>query len=123
VLSKDYLEAGTLDASYYQTLGTLFMSAREEGVSLMIAFLYGAGARIFFTLLYRSKLIPRFISVWGLIAVPLMLVDQIFFEISGDYAVHITGIPILGIHFGLIEIFMGVWLLVKGFDSETPETK
>ena len=116
-LSAGYLETGAQDATTYQNLGTILRSVRAEGTSLTIAILYGFGALIFYALLYRSKLIPRFISVWGLIAVPLMLIDEVIFEIVGQYSVKISGLPILGLHLGLIEIFLGVWLLVKGFNA------
>lgn len=115
-LSQGYLESEAQNATTYQTLGTLVRSVRAEGTSLTIAILYGFGALIFYALMYRSKLLPRFISVWGLIGVPLMLIDEVIFEIVGQYSVKIYGLPILGLHLGLIEIFLGIWLLAKGFN-------
>lgn len=116
-LSQGYLEVVALDNSCYETLGELLIAIRAQGTSLILSILYGFGALIFFSLLYRSKLIPRFISVWGLIAVPLMLLDEVLFGISGNYVLVINALPIAGLHLGLIEIFMGIWLIVKGFNS------
>ncbi len=115
-LSKEYLEAATQDPSYSQTLGVTIKALRSQWVSLMIGFLYGLSALIFYFLVYRSKLIPRFISVWGLVAVVLMLIDEVIFQFSGEYTVKISGLAVLGLHLGLIEIVLGIWLLVKGFN-------
>jgi hypothetical protein len=61
-------------------------------------------------MLYREKLIPRFISVWGLLGSAFVLVNVIFdmFAVS---------LPNLGVLMLLNELFLGVWLIVKGFNQ------
>jgi hypothetical protein len=57
-ISQEYVQAGAADASSYQALGTLLKETAENAATLMsIVFLLGA--LIFYYLLYRSKLIPR----------------------------------------------------------------
>ena len=115
-LSQVYMEATPQDTSYYQALGATIKALRTQWVSLMIGFLYGVSALLFYFLVYRSKLIPRAISIWGLVAVVLMLIDEVIFQFTGAYTIKISGLAILGLHLGLIEIVMGIWLLVKGFN-------
>jgi len=72
-LSQEYAKAGAPDASYFQPLGTSFLAARALLVGQMLAIYFCLAALLFFYLLYQSKLVPRFISVWGLIGVALVL--------------------------------------------------
>ena len=115
-LSQEFIQAGAPIASNFQILGTLLIAARTQWALLMITYLYGFNALIFYSLLYQSKLIPRFISVWGLIAITLALIDRGVLDIYGYSAGMISGLPISGLHLGLIEIFLGIWLVVKGFN-------
>jgi len=65
-------------------------------------------------MLFKSKLIPRFISVWGLVGAAVVLINTIFdmFAIS---------IPNLGVLMLLNELFLGVWLMAKGFNQSASE--
>jgi hypothetical protein len=102
-LSQEYLKAGAPDASSFQALSTLLMTLREHWTLVMLAIFYSLAAAMFYYVLYQSKLIPRFISVWGLIGATLAL------------ATPWLG-TLLGIPMGLNELFLGVWLIVRGFN-------
>jgi len=109
-LSQDYVSAGAPDASSFQALGTLLL-AQRYWANQMVFITYGLGAIIFYYLMYQSKLIPRFLSVWGLIGVPLVLIN-VLLDIFGS-----NQIQLLGLVMGLNEIVLGVWLIAKGFKS------
>ncbi len=109
-LSEEYVIAGVPDSSYFHTLGQLFVHASDSAY-LMMQIFYGLGALMFYYLFFESKLIPRFISVWGFIATAMMLTDAMLILFA-----HSLG-WILGIPTGLLEIFIGIWLIVKGFNS------
>jgi len=113
-LSQEYVKVGAPDASYFQTLGDSFLAARAHLTGLLLAIFFSLGALLFYYLLYQSKLIPRFISVWGLIGVALMLAWNLLegFGLSLGSAGMILALPII-----LNEIFLGIWLIVKGFNS------
>ncbi|MGB7054430.1 MAG: DUF4386 family protein, partial [bacterium] len=61
------------DASYFQASGALLLAAKEW-TSVVENFPYGLGALIFYSILFQSELIPRWLSGWGLIGAALMLV-------------------------------------------------
>src|SRR5215210_8769381 len=72
--------------------------------------IWSLGGLMFCSILYRYKLIPRLMSVWGVVG----------------YTVFLSGciLAIFGLDFGLIhtapgalfEVFLSLWLIVKGFD-------
>ncbi|MEJ2709774.1 MAG: DUF4386 domain-containing protein [Anaerolineales bacterium] len=118
-MSEAFVSAGAPDASSFQALGTLLLAERYWAFQMVSVFL-GLGALLFYTMLYRSKLIPRFISVWGLIGAITVLTTTLLdvFAISVPTAMGVVlGLPML-----LNELFLGVWLIVKGFNSSALES-
>jgi hypothetical protein len=60
--------------------------------------------------LYRATLVPRLVAVWGLIGYAILLCGSVL-EVLGFALLDIHTIP-----GGLWELFIGVWLIVKGFN-------
>jgi hypothetical protein len=113
VLSQQYI-AGATDASYFQTLGTLLLNGNDS-ISTISQIVFPLGALIFYFLLYQSKLIPRWISGWGLIAAILWLATT-FLDLFGTISAWSTVQVVLALPIGLQEMVMAVWLIVKGFN-------
>jgi hypothetical protein len=109
-LSQEYLKTEGGDTAYFETLGTLFKTTRGHFVSLLIPLSFSLAALLLYFLLYKSKLVPRFISIWGFIAVILLLILNLV-EIDSGAGI-LLALPII-----LNEIFLGIWLIVKGFQG------
>jgi hypothetical protein len=62
---------------------------------------------------YRSQLIPRLLAVWGLIGYAILLSGSVL-QVLGFNLNSIQAIP-----GGLWEVFIGVWLIVKGFSTSS----
>lgn len=75
------------------------------------AFCVGAG--MLYYLLYRSRRIPRWLSLWGLVASPLMLVAGLLLPLTGDPNSLLSSI--LYAPMGLQEMVLAVWLILRGF--------
>ena len=115
-LSQAYIAAGTPDMSYFQALGTVALAQREWATVIqVVAFILGA--LTLYGALYRSKLVPRFLSVWGLIAVVALAVANML-DIP-DPAQGFEPAMLLFAPIFLSEILLAVWLIVKGFSGET----
>jgi hypothetical protein len=69
-------------------------------------------------LLFRSSAVPRFISVWGLAGAPLYLASQllILYRAPSLFAPIEAAVTA---QFALNELVLAIWLLVKGFRSDT----
>jgi Domain of unknown function (DUF4386) len=112
-LSQMSVEAQTANPHELQVLGMLFRGFSNSGW-LVLSFFFKLGGLIFYSLLYKSKIIPRFIAIFG-----------IFAMVSG-----LTGftLKLFGYDAGyfsypnvIFEPFIGIWLLVRGFNSAAPE--
>ena len=108
-LSREFVNAVAPAVSYFQTSGALLIALRDWS-SVPENFPYGLGALVLNYLLYKSKLIPRWLSVWGLIGAALMLATGVIrlFDPSLIYG----AFPIF-----VNEMVLAIWLIVKGFNS------
>jgi hypothetical protein len=108
-LSREFVEAGAPVAPYFQTSGTL-LQAVYDWSSVPENFPYGLGALILNYMFYKSKLVPRWLSGWGLVGGTLMFAMGLL-RMFG-HSVYVLALPIL-----LNELVLAVWLIVKGFNS------
>ena len=111
-LSREFVEAGAPDASCFQTSGALLFAVHDWS-SVVENFPYCLGALIFYYLLYRSKLIPRWLSGWGLLGATLFLAT-VPFRMFGliPPSTLVLAVPLI-----LNELVLAIWLIVKGFNS------
>jgi len=110
-LSQEFAAAGMPDASYYQTAGTLFLAAREWTFLIGSGIVWSLSALILNVLLYQSRLIPRWLSVWGFVGATLSLATYML----QLFSISLTEFLFLPI--AVQEMVFAVWLIVKGFNS------
>jgi hypothetical protein len=85
----------------------------------MVLFLFtGLGGLIFSYLLYQSNLIPRLLSVLGLIGYALLSIG-VLLDLLGYLSMNTNAGMLLYIPGGLFELFLPVWLFIKGFNSSS----
>jgi hypothetical protein len=113
-LGQRYLDSGGVDASYLQNVGSSLPSViywvDHDGLIYLIVFV--TGTLILNAALYRSKLIPRWLSIWGLAAAVAVLAGSVM----ATFDVLLVLAMVLVIPIGLQEQAMAVWLIVKGFN-------
>ena len=114
-LSQEYV-AGAPDASNFQTLGTLLLAERVWTFLLGPHIVFSLNALIVSYLLYQSRLVPRFLSVWGLIGAPLILAAGLL-SMFGLITLFSPIADLLALPIALFEMVLAVWLIVKGFNS------
>ena len=71
-LSQQFVQAGAPDSSYFQTLGALVYAGNRWG-NLLSLLAFSIGALLYYIIFYRTKLVPRWISGWGLVAAILAM--------------------------------------------------
>ncbi len=112
----EYLNAGPADTSYLQALSAVLTHANlyayEIGMSAV-----GVAGLILNTMFYRARLVPRALAVWGLVGYAVLLSGSVL-QILGFQFNSMHAIP-----GGLWELFIGVWLIVKGFSTPSVPTE
>jgi len=112
-LGQEFVNAGAPESSYYQTLGNfLYYGVDRRGYDIHMLF-FCLGAILWYYLLYISNVIPRALSLWGLVAVCLLTIPILLelFERDLFPAAGILALPYLP-----FELVLGIWLIIKGFN-------
>lgn len=119
-LSVGYISLKLLEGLLMIAGGIFFLfDSTQEMRSLIYGdihtYVFIVGAFIFYYLLFISRMVPRFISIWGGIAIFSLLVITILriFDLSN---------PVIESFLILIitnEIVLSLWLLIKGFNQDS----
>ena len=110
------LAENTNQTGAVQGLGALLLAERFWAFQ-MLNLIFSLSALLLYAMLLRSRLIPGFISIWGLLAAALVLFNTVIGWFSpdlGETLGMVTGLPML-----LNEVFLGIWLIVRGFSPST----
>ncbi|MHA2033370.1 MAG: DUF4386 domain-containing protein, partial [Candidatus Kariarchaeaceae archaeon] len=108
-LSQEFVNAGAPDISYFQTLCDLLLAVRYYAYNVLWPITLSLGALMFYYILYQSRLIPRWLSIWGFIAAPLFPVSWL--SLFGSVLSVFFIFPLV-----VNELVLEIWLIVKGFN-------
>ena len=106
LVSKE--SANAADASSFQALGAVLLKASET-INPVLEIVFSLGALMFYTLFYQTRLIPRWLSGWG-------IVGAIVYLVAGVMALFGTAMDFLLALLGVQEMVMALWLIIKGFN-------
>jgi hypothetical protein len=105
-MSQEYVAAG--QPAYLEMMATVALESMDfvGGTLHMLAFCFGA--ILFYYLLYKSAVVPRGLSLWGLITVLPCLAGTLLatFGYEAPFFIYLLYVP--------FEFVIGVWILVKG---------
>jgi len=107
-LSLEFVGAGAPSASHFQSLGDfLYSGVYLKGDEIHMLF-YSLGGVLWFYLFYRSRYIPRVLSILGLVIESVGLVGMVLLLL----AVKVNMLVFYPI--AVLELVVGLWLIVKG---------
>lgn len=110
-LSREFVQAGAPESSYYQTLADfLYFGVDRRGYDIHML-LFCLGGILWYYLLFSSGSIPSALSLWGLISISLLSITVLVQLYDRDF----TYLMILGLPYAPFEIVLGLWLMFKGF--------
>ena len=111
-LGRQFTAPGAADRTSLQAIGDLLLSLHQHA-ALAGVFAFSLGAFMYYYLFYQSRLIPRWLSGWGIVAIILMLAACVLALFSDN---PVTGYIPLAFPIFLQEMVLAVWLIVKGFN-------
>jgi hypothetical protein len=109
------LSTASANGANSETLGTLLVALRHW--TLMLVYVYTAiGGLMLSYMLLRTKLVPRGLSVLGLIGYPALLLAAVL-DMLGLIDT-VAGAGLVGlVPGGLFEFLLPIWLFARGFNS------
>jgi hypothetical protein len=110
-IGQQLVSAGTAERASLGAVGGLLLSLREHA-ALTGVFAFCLGAFLYYCAFFQSRLIPRWLSGWGIAAIILMTTAGVLALFNNDA---VTGYVPLALPIFLQEMVLAVWLIAKGF--------
>jgi hypothetical protein len=114
-LSQEFVKAGAPASSYFQTAGAVINAGIGWLRDAAMLLTFGIGALMYYVVFYQYRLVPRWLSVWGLVGIILTLLGAllVMFQLLPPFGAIqvILNLPILP-----QELVLAVWLIMKGFN-------
>ncbi len=110
-LGQEFGTAGDADRTSLQAIGNLLVSIRGNA-ALVAVFAFCVGAFMYYYVFFQSRLIPRWLSGFGIVAITMLMAACVLALFSGN---RITSYITLAAPIALQEMVLAVWLIVKGF--------
>jgi hypothetical protein len=114
-LSQQFVDAGAPDSSYFQTLGILSISGFHWAANVIKLMAFSMGCLLYYIIFYRTNLIPRWLSGWGVVAAIMTMLSALL-TMYGLIAPFSTAQIVLNLPILPQELVLAVWLIVKGFN-------
>jgi len=115
-VGQESLAAGSSARSSFQPVGHALLAVRDWSHGFVAILALGLGALLYYYVLYTSRLVPRWLSGWGLVGAALLVVSTVSSGLAQDFG-FTTVNTVLNIPIGLQEMVLAVWLIVKGFNQ------
>jgi Domain of unknown function (DUF4386) len=115
-LSQRVTTAVAVDPASFRAVGDALLDVREQ-VALVAVFAFSVGGLLYSYLFYRSRLVPRWLSGWGIGAIILLMLACLLALFRQN---ELRTYTILALPLGVQEMVLAVWLIAKGFS--TPAT-
>ena len=118
-LSQQFTTAGAADRTSLQAIGNLLVSVHDHA-GLLAVFAFCLGAFLYYYLFFQTRLIPRWLSGWGIAAIILMMAACVLALFNGNL---VTSYIPLWAPIAVQEMVLAVWLIVKGFNPSVSASK
>jgi Domain of unknown function (DUF4386) len=116
LLTVSQQAAGSAAPSSFQATGDALVAVRDWVHGFVALIPFGIGTLMYSYVLYRSRLVPRWLSGWGLVAIVLSMIATVYAGFTQDFG-FTTVNTMLNIPIGLQEMVLAVWLIAKGFNA------
>jgi len=111
-LGQQFSAAGAAERAPLQAIANSLVSIKDHaGLVAVLAFCLGGF--LYYLAFFQSRLIPRWLSGFGIVAVILLMAACLLALFSGN---RITSYVPLAMAIFFQEMVLAVWLIVKGFD-------
>ncbi len=120
-VSQEAVSAGAPASSAYRVPGAV-LTAAPDWLAPLALLAFGLGALCYYWVFYQSRLIPRWLSAWGLVAIAMVMVSAVLVML-GVVESFSTPQLVLAAPIGVQEMVLAVWLIAKGFNPSAVAAK
>ncbi|MFB3167413.1 DUF4386 domain-containing protein [Neobacillus sp. 179-C4.2 HS] len=120
-LSREFVAAGTPDPSSFHSSGIILKAIHDWTFMLGPLFMLGINTVMYSYIFYKTKLVPRFISILGMTGATCVFVCSLFVMFGVFPQISFWG-AVLAVPVAANEMILAVWLILKGFNENAITT-
>ena len=114
-LSREFIKEGPAGLAQFQSLGALLKEGRTWVGDVAALPAWCIGAYLYYSLFFKTRLVPRWLSVWGLAGITLTVAASIL-VLFRQIAPLSTAQLLMNLPIAPQEIVLAIWLIVRGFN-------
>lgn len=122
VLSQEFTKTTSVNQWAFEAFGNVLKITRDYINHIFMVFTIAAGNLMLYVLFLKAKLIPNWLSLWGILGTILSIVASVLL-LFGIVEVITVEYLALNAPTGLFELVLGFWLIIKGFKKVIPKGK
>ena len=115
-VSQEFVKITSENQMAFEAFGNVLKSTRDYINHIFMVFTIGAGNLMLYILFLKAKLIPKWLSVWGILGTILSIVASVLL-LFGIVEVITVEYLALNVPTGLFEFVLGIWLVFNGFNT------
>jgi hypothetical protein len=115
-LSREFVAAGAPDPSSFHSSGIILKAIHDWTFMLGPLFMLGINTVMYSYIFYKTKLVPRFISILGMTGASCVFICSLFVMFGVFPQISFWG-AVLAVPVAANEMILAVWLIVKGFNE------
>lgn len=113
--SHEFVDAGAPGSSHHQTMGELLLAGRDWFEAALVYVAFSLSALILNYVLYQARLLPRWLSTWGLVGAALYLTSGVM--VLYGLEPFSTTQQLLTVPLAVQEMVFAIWLIARGFNA------
>ncbi|WML58518.1 DUF4386 domain-containing protein [Neobacillus sp. PS2-9] len=113
-LSREFVAAGPQDTASFQASGTVLKAIHDWTFMLGPLFMLGINTMMYSYIFYKTKLVPKFISILGMTGATLVFIYGLLVMFGVIQQISVWSL--LSLPVAANEMILAVWLIVKGFN-------
>lgn len=113
-LAQESVGAGSTTSAGNDASVQVLLAVRDWVTNFVVSLPFLLGAGMYYYLMYRSAVVPRWLSGWGLLGVAVSLVATLYSGFTQDFGFS-TVSTALNAPIALQEMVLAVWLIARGF--------
>ncbi len=122
-VSRRYIANQGAEAAFLQSVGDTFQDWNEWNFSFYVL-IFATGALMLYSVLYRSKLIPRWISGFGLVCAVLIFTGTLLAMLEINLFLPEMAFTLIFVFpIAVQEMVMALWFIIKGFNPSAVAVK
>lgn len=115
-VSQEFVNTESQATLSFQTLNHLLLTVHDLAGFVFGVFASCIGAVMYYYIFFQTKLIPRWLSIWGLGAIVGLSAAAVLTMFDGAPSSISGTLMLLAVPIALQEMVLAIWLIVKGFN-------